>query len=107
MSKVEKVAGRSEGAQPASAAAKLPTADPADATGLMISPSPLCNACNAAMACCCSKQLAVVKMEMDGLAVKLSGYERALEECELQVSTDQTTSGLAARTPAVSSCTVP
>lgn len=39
---------------------------------------------------CCSKQLAVVSMEMEGLAVKLNGYERALQDCELQVSSGWT-----------------
>jgi hypothetical protein len=32
-----------------------------------------------------SKQVAVLQGEMDGLVCKLNGYERALQDCELQV----------------------
>lgn len=32
-----------------------------------------------------SKQVAVLQGEVDGLVCKLNGYERALQDCELQV----------------------
>jgi hypothetical protein len=32
-----------------------------------------------------AKQLAVLQGEVDGLACKLNGYERALQDCEVEV----------------------
>lgn len=35
--------------------------------------------------CAASRQLAVLQGELDGLVCKVNGYERALQDCEMEV----------------------